>query len=86
MQIEETGPTDIFTGAMASVITRRVKRIQVMVACTFTTLTFMYPSGEAQATSATAPTYPPLAEIRDVKTFRLATGTVLVTFYADKGN
>lgn len=79
----EAGPTDVFNGAMASVITRRVKKMTVIANCTFTSLSFMFPSGEAQAAAPTAPTYPALTEFINVKSFRLATGTVLVTFYAN---
>jgi hypothetical protein len=83
MIIEDAGPTDVFTGPMATAITRRVKCMKFITNATFTTLTFMFTSGESQAVAPTGPTYPALFELGDIKTFRLLTGSAVVTFYAN---
>jgi hypothetical protein len=81
MQGPDAGPMDVFSGAMATAITRNIKKIEVIEDATFTTLDFMFPSGEAQAADPTDPTYPALTKLFDIKQFRLATGMVLATFY-----
>lgn len=87
MQIQtlyDQGPTDLFTGPMASAINRRVKKMLIVTNATFTApLTFMYTSGEGQAVTASGITFPALLVLNDIKSFRLLTGTALVVFYAD---
>jgi hypothetical protein len=81
---DETGPSDVFTGPMATVITRRVKHIFVITASVFANLTWMFVSSETQAVNANGPTYPPLFRMYNIKSFQLTSGSVLVVFYADK--
>jgi hypothetical protein len=80
---EQIGPTDVFTGPMASAVTRRVKSMKFITASTFTSISFMFTSGEALAASATAPTYPAILEIENIKSFRLLTGSAIVVFYSN---
>lgn len=84
MTDEDTGPTSLFTGAMASPIKRRVKTIEILADATFTVLEFMWDGGEALQAAPTAITYPvgAFADLDNVKRFQLLTGTILVTFYA----
>jgi hypothetical protein len=81
-ETDEAGPQDVFTGPMAAVITRRVKRMFILSNATFTSMAYMFPSGEALAVPTTTPTYPALTELRNIKSFRLLTGSALVVFYA----
>jgi len=78
---EDRGPTSIFSGAMAAVTTRNVKSMRFLAASTFTSLTFMYDAADPNQVNPNVPTYPALAEINDVKSFRLLTGAIEVNFY-----
>jgi hypothetical protein len=81
---EQLGPTDVFTGPMATAITRRVKSMKVITNVTFTSLSFIFTSGEAQAVNpATSITYPALFEFENIKSFRLLTGSAIVVFYSN---
>lgn len=83
MTDETTGPQDVFTGPMGAVVTRRVRSMTFLAASTFTSIAFMFPSGEATAAAPATPTYPALLEIENLKSFRLLTGSAIVTFYAN---
>jgi hypothetical protein len=75
---DQLGPTEFWDGAMAAVVTRKTKVIKVVEQATFTTLTMQFPATPATtgAANPNALTYPAQAEIRDVASFRLATGSI----------
>lgn len=75
---DKLGPVEFWKGAMAAVITRKTKVIIVMETAVFTTLTMQFPATPA-TTGAVNPstlTFPALAEIRDVASFRLLSGSI----------
>lgn len=79
------GPTEFFSGAMAAVITKKVKKIIVIADATFTTLTMQWPPSPT-GTGAVAPTTLTFLaaakyEIEDVASFRLATGAIQVIYH-----
>lgn len=79
---DELGPVEFWDGPMAAVVTRKVKLIKVVETATFTTLTMQFPATPATtgAANPNALTYPSLAEIRDVASFRLLTGSIHVIY------
>lgn len=81
---ESLGPTEFFKGAMGAVVTRKAKLIKVLEEpTTFTTLTMQFPALPA-GTGAVNPntiSYDAMQEIRDVATFRLATGAIQVIYH-----
>lgn len=85
--MESDGACDIFTGAMATAVTRYATKIKILADATFTTLTFKFPGGEVQAANPNAITYLAASsiELLDVKTFKLLTGSIMVYFGHAKG-
>jgi hypothetical protein len=81
---DQLGPVEFFSGAMAAASTRKAKVIKCLEAVTFSTLVMQFPAGpaDASAVAPTAVTFPPLFDLRDVKSFRLATGSVEVVYVA----
>lgn len=75
---DQLGPTEFWDGPMGAVVARKTKLIKVVETATFTTLTMQFPATPATAGAAdpNALTYPALAEIRDVASFRLLTGSI----------
>lgn len=81
--LSDQGRTGVFKGAMATAITNLCD-IEIIADAVFTTLVFRFPTGEAQEVdAATANTYLALGgvKLKQVKTFRLASGTLLVHFH-----
>lgn len=78
----QLGPVEFWDGPMGAVVTRKTKVIKVMEEATFTTLTMQFPATPATSGAANpnALTYPALAEIRDVASFRLLTGSIQVIY------
>jgi hypothetical protein len=76
------GPTEFFTGAMASVIDRNAKEIRCITAVTFTTLTFQFIAGTTSPApvAPTTITYPVGYVVGYVATFRLLTGSIQVVY------
>lgn len=84
MGIDEKGPQDIFDDTMATAITRDVKELHILeeAGATFSILTFLHPSGEAQAiANAAGVTVSSNMIIRHVKSFKVTAGSVLAVFY-----
>jgi len=84
MEMDSLGPVEFFSGAMGTVITRKVKRIMIISDAVFTTLTFQFPQSPASAgaVAATTLTFPvgmsyPLTYIAS---FRLASGAIEVIY------
>ena len=79
---EYLGPVEFFDGAMAAVVTRKVKVIIVVEQAAFTTLTLQFPATPPTtgAANPNALSFSPLAEIRDVASFRLASGSIQVIY------
>jgi hypothetical protein len=78
------GAPSVFSGAMASTITRKVKYIDVLADAVFEVLTFQFNGGEAQQVGPETVTYPSLFTIREVASFKLDSGTILVYFSQGK--
>lgn len=77
----QQGQTSAFSGAMASPITKLVRSIQVVVAAQFTVLQFQFPTGESQEADPTTVTFPVgFLTLKEVKSFQLASGSILVHF------
>lgn len=81
------GAVGIFSGAMATAITRYVTKIKILEDAVFTTLTFKFDAGETQQVNPNTVTYLAGSSItlREVKTFRLASGSIMVHFGHAKG-
>lgn len=85
MFLEKTaGPTDTFTGAMASAVVKKAKTIRVLTPAVFAVLDYMYPNNDAMAVNPNTVTYPALAEIDFVKKFQLTSGSIQVVYFAGK--
>lgn len=80
---DQLGPVEFWNGPMGAVVVRKTKVINVLADATFTTLTMQFSATPATAGAAnpSALTFPALAEIRDVASFRLLTGSIQ-TIYA----
>lgn len=78
------GPTELFSGPMASAITRLTKEIRVLGAATFTTLNFQFPAGTptlpVNPTDPSTVTFPAGTQIGYVKSFQLLTGSIQVIY------
>jgi hypothetical protein len=83
---DQLGPTEFWDGAMSAVVTRKTKVIKVIEDAAFTTLTMQFPATPATtgAANPNALSFPALAEIRDVASFRLASGSIQVIYAAGK--
>lgn len=81
---DQLGPVEFWKGAMGAVVTRRTKVVKIMEAAAFTTLTMQFPATPATAGAVNPSTlsFPPLAEIRDVASFRLLSGAIQVIYAA----
>lgn len=79
---DELGPVEFWDGPMAAVVTRKVKLLKVLEDATFTSLTMQFPATPATtgAANPSAIAFPALAEIRDVASFRLLTGSIQVIY------
>ncbi len=88
MADEDLGPTEFFQGPMVNTVTRNVKLIKMLANSTFAAggLVMMYPAAAPVAPDAIAPSsitsFPAFIEIEDVKSFKLATGSIQVIYYA----
>lgn len=83
---DELGPVEFWDGPMGAVVTRKVKLLKVVEEATFTSLTMQFPATPATAGAAnpSTMTFPALAEIRDVASFRLLTGSIQVIYSQGK--
>lgn len=80
---DQLGPTEFFSGAMTAIVTRKVKLIKVIVEpTTFAVLTFQFPATPANGEAVNPATlaYDAMQEIRDVASFKLATGGIQVIY------
>lgn len=78
-----TGPQDVFNSTSGTIV-RKVKTLRILseAGATFTTLTFMFPSGDAGAVANGAGvTFSSNIDLHNVKSFLVATGAVLAIFY-----
>ena len=78
----QLGATEFFAGAGTVTVTRKAKVIKMLEASTFTVLTMQFPATPAatDAVAGTTRTFPATTELRDVATFRLATGAIQVIY------
>jgi hypothetical protein len=82
------GATEFFQGAMANTVAKNTKKIKMLANSTFAAggLVMMFqaapaaPDALAQPSSITS--FPALAEIENVKSFKLLTGSIQVIYYA----
>lgn len=82
---EYLGPIEYFDGAMAGVVTRKVKVIRVIEDAAFTELEMQWP-GAPPTTGAADPAtiaFPALFEIWDVEAFQLASGSIQVVYHTN---
>lgn len=77
-----TGPVAAFDGTMSAPVVRDVTALVIVEETVFTSLVPMFPATETGAVALTEPTYPPLMEIQNIKSFQVATGAVLAYFRA----
>jgi len=75
-----TGPIAAFDGAMSAACTRKATCIEVVETAVFTTLELEFEAEETDQDALTALSYPPLFRLLNVKSFRLASGSILVAF------
>lgn len=82
---ELRGPTEFFDGAMAAVITRKVKVIHIIEDAVFTTLTMQWPQTPASAGAAVATSlsFPGYFQLWDVASFRLLSGSIQVVYHTN---
>jgi hypothetical protein len=69
----------VFSGAMGAPVTRKCD-LQVLENAIFTTLVLSFTSSQAGQAATTAPTYPALMVLENVKSFQLASGSIIVAF------
>ena len=69
----------VFSGAMGAPVTRTCD-LQVLQDAIFTVLVLGFTSNQAGQSATTAPTYPALIVLENVKSFQLASGSVIVAF------
>lgn len=75
-----TGPIAAFSGAMGATCSRPATCIEVVENAVFGVLTLEFPTVQAGQAAMTAPTYPALFKILNVKSFKLNSGSILVSF------
>jgi hypothetical protein len=81
------GPTELYTGPMDALLTRKTKEIHCLADCTFTKLNFQFPAGTpagdtalVDPTDPSGVTFPTGYIIGYVAGFQLLTGTIQVIF------
>jgi hypothetical protein len=75
---DQLGPSEFWDGAMGSPLVRKVKVLKVVENAVFTSLVMQFPATPATtgAANPNALTFPAFFELRDVKSFQLASGSV----------
>jgi hypothetical protein len=75
------GAPSVFSGAMANPVTRYATEIEVIADAAFTVLEFQFDGGETeQVGPATIASYPALFKLEAVKSFKLASGSIIAYF------
>jgi hypothetical protein len=69
----------VFSGAMGAAVTRKCD-LQVLEDAVFSTLVLGFTSDQTGQAATTTPTYPALMVLENVKSFKLASGSVIVAF------
>jgi hypothetical protein len=83
----QSGPTSVFSGAMASPITRFARDIEILSDAVFTVLDFQFDGGESQQVAPNTVTYPANRyKLYEVKRLQLASGIILVHWAAPKSS
>jgi hypothetical protein len=84
--LSKQGPTGVFTGAMATPITRFCDLEIVSATVVFTILEFKFPSTETQEVDAATVTWPNSMrfKLRQVSRFQVSSGSVLAHFHYPK--
>ena len=80
MLSQMTGPISAFSGPTANTVTRIATAIEIVEEATFEELVLQFPAEHTDEADITDLIFPPTFRILNVESFKLATGSILVSF------